>query len=51
MAGYRPWGCKELDTTEQVAFSVFFSLFFFFFAYMSAGWDPESKVQNGIILY
>ena len=42
--------CKELDTTEQLTFSGFFSLFFFF-AYMRAGWDLESKVQNGIILY
>ena len=24
LVGYRPWGCKELDTTEQLTLLLFF---------------------------
>ena len=27
VVGYSPWGCKELDTTERLVLSLFFSAF------------------------
>ena len=47
LVGYRPWGCKELDTTEQLTFSGVFSLFFFFLLTWVLGGTLRVKFRMG----
>ena len=52
LVGYSPWGCKELDTTEQLHFLSFYSSFW------RRKWQPtpvflpgESHGQRGLVGY
>ena len=46
LAGYRPWGCKELDTTERLTF-----IFFHFFSGGGNSLPPRHGYEGEIISY
>ena len=41
LVGYNPWGCKELDTTEQISLSLFKINYRYQYTLLSIFWDTH----------
>ena len=41
LVGYNPWGCKELDTTEQLSLSLFKINYRYQYTLLSIFWDTH----------
>ena len=47
VAGYSPWGCKELRTAEWLTLSVFVLVFFFRASGLGVGSGEAGRVEHG----
>ena len=49
LVGYSPWGCKESDTTEQLSFFHFFSMFSSVAELCPTLHDPMDRSTPGLL--